>query len=137
MAYRFGYQSQFELNLREAREAVNELVRHIEVSNYLAILRTQTLSNTSNHVYCIIVILSTFVQTQFRYQYDSFNISEIVEGGSMGHGTTVPNEFDIDLVIYSRGKLQLRPYIYKRVSIVSGTAPISSRVHTYIHTYMY
>ena len=25
----------------------------------------------------------------------------------MGHGTTVPNEFDIDLVIYSRGKLQL------------------------------
>ena len=23
----------------------------------------------------------------------------------MGHGTTVPNEFDIDLVIYSRGKL--------------------------------
>ena len=34
MAYRFGYQSQsqFELNLKEAREAVNELVRHIEVS---------------------------------------------------------------------------------------------------------
>ena len=32
MAYRFGYQSQFELNLREAREAVNELVGHIEVS---------------------------------------------------------------------------------------------------------
>jgi hypothetical protein len=32
MAYRFGYQSQFELNLREAREAVNELVRHVEVS---------------------------------------------------------------------------------------------------------
>ena len=23
----------------------------------------------------------------------------------MGHGTTVPGEFDIDLVIYSRGKL--------------------------------
>ena len=35
MAYHFGYQSQFELNLREAREAVNELVRHIEVSIWL------------------------------------------------------------------------------------------------------
>ena len=73
-------------------------------------------------MYTIIVILSTLnFQTQFRYQYDSFNISEIVEGGSMGHGTTVPGEFDIDLVIYSRGKLQLEPYM---IVSVPGTAPI-------------
>ncbi len=33
----------------------------------------------------------------------SFNISEIVKAGSIGHGTTVPGHFDTDLVIYSRG----------------------------------
>lgn len=49
-------------------------------------------------------------QTRFRRKYEDgsncFNISEIVEGGSMGHGTTVPGEYDIDLVIYSRGNLR-------------------------------
>ena len=49
--------------------------------------------------------IALLLQT-FKYERDSFNISEIVEGGSMGHGTTVPNEFDIDLVIYSRGMNQ-------------------------------
>lgn len=46
------------------------------------------------------------MQTQFQKEEDSFNVSEIVEGGSIGHGTTVPGEFDIDLIIYSRGKLK-------------------------------
>ena len=82
--------------------------------------------------YTVIVILSTLnFQTQFRYQYNSFNISEIVEGGSMGHGTTVPNEFDIDLVIYSRGKIQLSPYAIE--AIVPGIAPIYSCVLTYTY----
>ena len=31
--------------------------------------------------------------------------SEIVVGGSLGHGTIVPGNFDVDLVILSRGTL--------------------------------
>ena len=34
----------------------------------------------------------------------NFNVSEIVEGGSLGHGTAVLSKYDIDLVIYSRSK---------------------------------
>ena len=29
-------------------------------------------------------------------------ISEVFKGGSMGKGTTVPGEFDVDLIIFSR-----------------------------------
>ena len=43
-----------------------------------------------------------FHQKNFR----GFNVSEIVEGGSLGHGTGIRGKFDIDLVIYSRGRLQ-------------------------------
>ena len=31
------------------------------------------------------------------------NVSEVVKGGSLGHGTAVPDDFDADLVLYSRG----------------------------------
>ena len=31
-------------------------------------------------------------------------ISEVFKGGSMGKGTTVPGEFDVDLIIFSRCK---------------------------------
>ena len=31
------------------------------------------------------------------------NVSEVVKGGSLGQGIAVPNEFDADLVLYSRG----------------------------------
>ena len=40
------------------------------------------------------------MQTRFT----EFNISEILKAGSMGHGTVVPGKYDIDLVMYSRGK---------------------------------
>ena len=30
--------------------------------------------------------------------------NEVVRGGSLGHGITVPGHFDIDLVLYSRSK---------------------------------
>ena len=33
----------------------------------------------------------------------SISCSEIIKGGSLGHGTAVPGHYDIDLVIYSRG----------------------------------
>jgi hypothetical protein len=43
----------------------------------------------------------------FQENFEGFNISDIIEAGSMGHGTAVPGHFDIDLVIYSRGKTNL------------------------------
>ena len=30
-------------------------------------------------------------------------VSEVVKGGSLGQGTAVPGEFDLDLIIYSTG----------------------------------
>ena len=32
-------------------------------------------------------------------------ISEVFTGGSMGKGTTVPEDFDVDLIIFSRCEL--------------------------------
>lgn len=29
----------------------------------------------------------------------------MVKAGSLGHGTTVPGDFDLDLVVYSQGEL--------------------------------
>ena len=41
------------------------------------------------------------------------NISEIIKGGSLGHGTAVPNNFDLDLVVYSRGEtLVILVFVY-------------------------
>ena len=34
-------------------------------------------------------------------------ISEVFKGGSIGKGTTVPGDFDVDLVIYTRCKALL------------------------------
>ena len=38
--------------------------------------------------------------------FEGFNVSEIIKGGSLGHGTVVPQKYDIDLVVYSRGKFK-------------------------------
>ena len=43
----------------------------------------------------------------------------------MGHGTTVPNEFDIDLVIYSRGKLY--KVLYRQIL---GNCPYAMSIMT-------
>ena len=40
-----------------------------------------------------------FLQTNFR----GFNISEVIKAGSLGDGTAVPGQYDLDLVVYSRG----------------------------------
>ena len=40
---------------------------------------------------------------QFRFN-DGSKINEIIKAGSMGHGTAVFGDFDVDLVIYSDGK---------------------------------
>ena len=31
-------------------------------------------------------------------------VTEVLKGGSLGHGTTVPGEFDVDLVLLSEGR---------------------------------
>ena len=41
-----------------------------------------------------------YIQTKFT----KFNISDIIKGGSLGHGTAVLGHYDIDLVVYSRGE---------------------------------
>ena len=33
------------------------------------------------------------------------SIGEVIKGGSLGHGTAVPGDFDLDIVIYSPGKI--------------------------------
>ena len=45
-------------------------------------------------------------------------ISEVYKGGSIGKGTTVPGDFDVDLVIYTRCELLCTLYVdYKSFSI--------------------
>ena len=70
-------EAQYQLKLSEAREAVNELVRHIHVS---LIVATKS-SNTS-------YIAQLCFHRLFKYERDSFNISEIVEGRV--HGSMAP-----------------------------------------------
>lgn len=42
--------------------------------------------------------------TQQNFLFDGkYTINEIVKAGSMGHGTAVFGDFDVDLVIYSDG----------------------------------
>lgn len=51
-------------------------------------------------------------QNYGRFRYHLFSvkenqpiqIDEIIRAGSLGHGTAVPGDFDLDLVIYSRGE---------------------------------
>jgi hypothetical protein len=39
-----------------------------------------------------------------HHAFGGFNVSEILEAGSLGDGTVVHGHYDIDLVVYSRGK---------------------------------
>ena len=40
----------------------------------------------------------------FQQNFSAFNIHNIIKAGSLGHGTGVFGNFDVDLVIYSDGK---------------------------------
>ena len=70
------------------KQAVDTLVKYIEARAHVP--------------GCIMPIQVIFLQTNFR----GFNISEVIEAGSLGDGTAVPGHYDIDLVIYSRGNNQ-------------------------------
>lgn len=41
------------------------------------------------------------LENEFQTQY-SFNVSDVITAGSLGHGTAIPGNFDLDLVLYSR-----------------------------------
>ena len=74
-------------NLDISKKAVHIIVTHIEARD---------------HLYKVLFIcrcLTVYTQTKFK----KFNVSEIIKGGSLGHGTAVPGHYDINLVIYSRG----------------------------------
>nr|AGZ60267.1 2',5'-oligoadenylate synthetase [Tedania ignis] len=44
----------------------------------------------------------TIVRTLQDGRPEGLVVDEVIKGGSMGHGTTVPGDYDIDIVIYSR-----------------------------------
>ena len=57
-------------------------------------------------VICHLIVMWSYCYVYFYIQkenFDEFNVSEIVKVGSLGHGTAVPGNFDVDLIIYSRG----------------------------------
>lgn len=43
----------------------------------------------------------------FLQRNQPIKIDNIIRAGSLGHGTAVPGDFDLDLVIYSRGEQEL------------------------------
>ena len=61
--------------------------------------------------------LNMYINTNYRslhmvplqknlQSYTGITVSEVVKAGSLGHGTAVQGNFDVDLVLYSRGKAQ-------------------------------
>ena len=76
------------------KQAVDTLVKYIEVSAHVP--------------GCIMPIQVIFLQINFR----GFNISEVIEAGSLGDGTAVPGHYDLDLVIYSHGNNRYSHMIY-------------------------
>lgn len=75
------------------------------------------------------------MQTQHNV---SFNVSEIVKGGSLGHGTAVPGHYDIDLVIYSRDIMPgdvhqngFCEWVARLQQFISGTLRIPSHTPGY------
>ena len=80
------------------KQAVDTLVKYIEVCAHVP--------------GCIMPIQVIFLQTNFR----GFNISEVIEAGSLGDGTAVPGHYDLDLVIYSHGNNQYNSHMICRLT---------------------
>ena len=74
------------LTIGKANEIVDDIVHKLKVSINIIIMWK----------------LLIFLQDDFQRDY-RFNVSEVIKGGSLGHGTAVPEKFDLDLVLYSRG----------------------------------
>ena len=83
------FQSVRSLSIAEANRRVDELVQIFYVSN--------------NN---LVLIMHAFMQTYFKSDCH-LNVSEVVKGGSLGHGTAIPGDFDLDLVLYSRGNIDI------------------------------
>ena len=69
----------------------------------------------NHHPWCCPKLLcALFLQKNFpRYvigeETIGFNVSDIIKGGSLGHGTAVEGNYDLDLVLYSQGMLIIIP----------------------------
>ena len=55
-----------------------------------------------NIVSCYLIDQNTSERQRFGGVVSQIAISEVFKGGSLGKGTTVPREFDVDLIIFSR-----------------------------------
>ena len=56
----------------------------------------------------IYIVYNMFVQGEFKDEV-GLTVSEVFKGGSLGQGTQVKHKYDIDLIIYSRGKYNSLP----------------------------
>ena len=54
------------------------------------------------------------------------NISEIIKGGSLGHGTALADESNLDLVVYSRN--DWRPFYHSTDIVYSNCANIRKTI---------
>ena len=81
-----------EITISDANRAVDKIVRTLHVST----------------VYTNRVIIYTTLQS--GEGGGSMTISEVIKAGSLGHGTAVNGEYDLDLVIYSDSKIRMRNY---------------------------
>ena len=55
----------------------------------------------------MIMIQNNNERRRFGGLIASLDISEVFKGGSMGKGTMIQGDFDVDLVIYTTSKSQL------------------------------
>jgi hypothetical protein len=66
------------------------------------------------------------LENDFQIKY-RMNVSEIVKGGSLGHGTAVPGKFDLDLVLYSRD-------IHARDVIANGVKDVLNKLDMFLQS---
>ena len=78
--------------ISDANRAVDKIVRTLHVST----------------VYTNRVIIYTTLQS--GEGGGGMTVSEVIKAGSLGHGTAVNGEYDLDLVIYSDSKIRMHNY---------------------------
>jgi hypothetical protein len=66
-----------------------------------------SIAQAQKHVDELVQIFYKHLQEDERLQ-----VSEIIKAGSLGSGTAIPGDYDLDLVIYSEGKTIIIIYYY-------------------------
>ena len=87
----------------DATTVVGELVFHLQVR--MASYINTFVHNNLETGFIRSAFLCRFLLIQQNLRGSTgISVSEVVKAGSLGHGTAVQGNFDVDLVIYSRGK---------------------------------